>query len=196
MSVSMAGMKNSEIVIGEGITEKFYILSLLDTVKIKPTPIVIKPYNMEELERAIKQYAANGYTKIHCLIDMDNKVDNDTNMRKYQRLKQKYDRKKVKKTECDVLFYESHPSIELFFYYYFENSTAEKTNNGLKSWLNHKCDYETKPKYAFHKTFVRKGGCLRTAITNAKNSVRLRPDNSFHCSFTEVGDLIDYFGVK
>ena len=115
MSVSMAGMKNSEIVIGEGITEKFYILSLLDTVKIKPTPIVIKPYNMEELERAIKQYAANGYTKIHCLIDMDNKVDNDTNMRKYQRLKQKYDRKKVKKTECDVLFYESHPSIELFF---------------------------------------------------------------------------------
>lgn len=95
---------------------------------------------------------------------MDNKVDNDSNMRKYQRLKQKYDRKKVKKTECDVLFYESHPSIELFFYYYFENSTAEKTNNGLKSWLNHKCDYETKPKYAFHKTFVRKGGCLRATV--------------------------------
>ena len=41
MSVSMAGMKNSEIVIGEGITEKFYILSLLDTVKIKPTPIIV-----------------------------------------------------------------------------------------------------------------------------------------------------------
>lgn len=110
----MAEIKNSEIVIGEGITEKYYILSLLDTIKVRPTPIVIKPYNMEELERAIKQYAANGYTKIHCLIDMDNKVDNDSNMRKYQRLKQKYDRKKVKKTECDVLFYESHPSIELF----------------------------------------------------------------------------------
>lgn len=45
----MAGIKNSEIVIGEGITEKYYILSLLDTIKVRPTPIVIKPYNMEEL---------------------------------------------------------------------------------------------------------------------------------------------------
>ena len=92
----MARMKNSEIVIGEGITEKYYIISLLDTVKVKPTPIIIKPYNMEELDKAIRCHAIEGRTAIHCLIDMDNKVGNDSNMKKYKTLKQKLKRTKPK----------------------------------------------------------------------------------------------------
>lgn len=196
----MAVIKNSEIVIGEGITEKYYILSLLDIIKVKPTPIITQPYNMEELEKDIKRYANEGYTTIHCLIDMDNKVNNASYMQKYQRLKQIYDDKIVKKTECKVHFYESHPSIELFFYYYFENSTAEKTNNGLKSWLYHKCGYGTPEKWlkshSLHNTLVKNGGCLKNAIANAKRSVKLRDIDNYNCSYTEIGDLIEYLGIK
>ena len=155
---------------------------------------------MEELEKDIKRYANEGYTTIHCLIDMDNKVNNASYMQKYQRLKQIYGDKIVKKTECKVYFYESHPSIELFFYYYFENSTAEKTNNGLKSWLYHKCGYDTSEKWlkshSLHNTLVKSGGCLKNAIANAKRSVKLRDIDNFNCSYTEIGDLIEYLGIK
>lgn len=196
----MAGLKNSEIVIGEGITEEYYFKSIRDVISNRPTPKPLKPYNMAELEKAIKRYAIEGYSKIHCLIDMDNKVSTPAIMTKYQRLKQKYDGKIIRKTDCEVRFYESFPSIEIFFYYYFENSTAQKSNDGLKSWLKHKCGYDTSEKYfrnhSLHGTFIRNGGCLKDAIQNAKTSVRMRPANSFNCSYTEIGELIDYLGVK
>lgn len=192
----MAAIKNADIILCEGITEEYYIKSLKDILVIRPDVRPVKPYNMDELKCAIEEYAKIGYTAVHCLIDMDNKVSNAKNMDKYLKLKQKYDGGYVKKTECKVYFYESLPSIELFFYYYFENSTAEKTNDGLKSWLKHKCGYETKPTFSFHNTFTRNGGCIKNAISNSKNSVRLRLDKSYNCSYTEVSNLIEYLGLK
>lgn len=193
-------MRNADIVLGEGITEKYYLKSLLDVLTIRPCYERIKPYNTKELEAAIIRYAKEGYTTIHCLIDMDKKVKEPKTMEEYKKLKQKYDRKQVKKTDCEVRFYESFPSVEQFFYYYFENSTAEQTNNGLKSWLRHKCGYETSEKWlkahSVHNTFIKYGGCLRNAIKNAKNSVRARVANNFNYSYTEIGELIEYLGVK
>ena len=196
----MAGIKNAEIVIGEGITEKYYFRSLLDILTIRPRYEQVKPYNKKELEAAINRYAKDGYTTIHCLIDMDTKVRHPKTMEDYRKLKQKYDRKRVRKTNCEVRFYESFPSIEQFFYFYFESSTAQQTNDGLKSWLKHKCGYDTSDKYlrphSLNGVFTKNGGCLKNAITNAKKSVKLREDNNFNCSYTEVGDLIEYLGVK
>ena len=196
----MAGIKNAEIVIGEGITEKYYLKSLLDILTIRPRYEQVKPYNKKELEAAINRYAKDGYTTIHCLIDMDTKVRHPKTMEDYRKLKQKYDRKRVRKTNCEVRFYESFPSIEQFFYFYFESSTAQQTNDGLKSWLKHKCGYDTSDKYlrphSLNGVFTKNGGCLKNAITNAKKSVKLREDNNFNCSYTEVGDLIEYLGVK
>ena len=196
----MAGIKNAEIILGEGITEKYYLKSLLDILTIRPRYEQVKPYNKKELEAAINQYAKDGYTTIHCLIDMDTKVRHPKTMEDYRELKQKYDRKRVRKTKCEVRFYESFPSIEQFFYFYFESSTAQQTNDGLKSWLKHKCGYDTSLKYlrphSLNGVFTKNGGCLRNAIANAKKSVKLREDNNFNCSYTEVGDLIEYLGIK
>ena len=196
----MAGIKNAEIVIGEGITEKYYLRSLLDILTIRSRYEQVKPYNKKELEAAINRYAKDGYTTIHCLIDMDTKVRHPKTMEDYRKLKQKYDRKRVRKTNCEVRFYESFPSIEQFFYFYFESSTAQQTNDGLKSWLKHKCGYDTSDKYlrphSLNGVFTKNGGCLKNAITNAKKSVKLREDNNFNCSYTEVGDLIEYLGIK
>ena len=196
----MAGIKNSDIVLGEGITEEYYLKSLLDILTIRPHYEQVKPYNKKELEAAINQYAKDGYTTIHCLIDMDTKVRHPKTMEDYRKLKQKYDRKRVRKTNCEVRFYESFPSIEQFFYFYFESSTAQQTNDGLKSWLKHKCGYDTSLKYlrphSLNGVFTKNGGCLKNAIANAKKSVKLREDNNFNCSYTEVGDLIEYLGIK
>lgn len=196
----MVGIKNAEIILGEGITEKYYLKSLLDILTIRPRYEQVKPYNTKELEAAINQYAKDGYTTIHCLIDMDTKVRHPKTMEDYRKLKQKYDRKRVRKTNCEVRFYESFPSIEQFFYFYFESSTAQQTNDGLKSWLKHMCGYDTSLKYlrphSLNGVFTKNGGCLRNAIANAKKSVKLREDNNFNCSYTEVGDLIEYLGIK
>ena len=94
----MAGIKNAEIILGEGITEKYYLKSLLDILTIRPRYEQVKPYNKKELEAAINQYAKDGYTTIHCLIDMDTKVRHPKTMEDYRELKQKYDRKRVRKT--------------------------------------------------------------------------------------------------
>ena len=196
----MAMMRNAEIIIGEGITEKYYFTSLRDVLVVKPAVKPLKPYNMDELAKAIDKYAKEGYTKIYCLIDMDNKVATPAMMKKYQQLKQRYNNKRVGRTECEVCFYESYPSVELFFYYYFESSTAEKTNDGLKSWLKHRCGYDTSERYlathSLHGTLVRNGGCLEDAISHAKDSVRLRDGESYSCSYTEIGNLIESLGIK
>lgn len=196
----MAAIRTAEIIISEGITEEYYFKSLKDVLVVKPAVKPLKPYNMKELEKAIKKYAEKGYTKIHCLIDMDNKVSTPANMQQYRQLKQKYNRKRVRKTDCEVCFYESYPSIELFLYYYFESSTAEKTNDGLKSWLKHRCGYDTSERYlathSLHGTLVSNGGCLEDAVSHAKNSVRLRDGESYNCSYTEIGNLIESLGIK
>lgn len=196
----MAAIRSAEIIIGEGITEKYYFDSLKDILVIKPkTPNPPKQYNMTELEKIIKKCAHEGYTKLHCLIDMDNKLVSP-NKEKYQQLKAKFHKKRVKGTDCEVYFWESHPSIELFFYFYFEQSTAEKSNEKLKSWLRHKFSYDTSEKYftknSLHGTMIRNGGCLKDAIRNAKDSTRLRVDDNYNCSYTELGELLESLGIK
>ena len=197
-------MNNVEIIIGEGITEEYYFKSVRDVVYIKPPAKRIKPYNLKELEKAIKQYAEGGYTTIHCLIDMDNKVKKAETLSNYIKLKGKYHNKTIsdgkKGINSKVFFYESYPCTEAFFYYYFEYSTAEKTNEGLKSWLNNRCGYETSERYlsthSLHKEFKKYGGCLKKAIENSNKSVKYREEGNYSFTYTEIGKLITKLGIK
>lgn len=200
----MVAMKNVEIIIGEGITEEYYFKSVRDVVYIKPLAKLIKPYNLKELEKAIKQYAEGGYTTIHCLIDMDNKVKKAETLSNYIKLKEKYHNKTISDgkngVNCKVYFYESYPSTEVFFYYYFEYSTAEKTNEGLKKWLNNRCGYETTENYlrkhSLHKEFKKHGGCLKLAIANSNKSVKSREEGNYNFTYTEIGGLVEKLGIK
>ena len=196
----MKKLRDIEIFIGEGITEKYYMESMRDVLKTKPSHMKLKPYNLDELDRAIRKYANEGYTKIHCLIDMDNKVNNP----KYRELKNKFHNKTITNkqygTNCKVYFYESFPSIEVFFYYYFEYSTALKSNDGLKTWLKHKCGYDVSDKFlgkhSLHGLFKKNGGCLKRAIENSKKSIASRDDSNYNFIYTEMGKLIEELGIK
>ena len=62
----MARKRITVAIIGEGITEKYYIQSLQDILEIKPTPIKPKNSSLKELEISIKDCIKKGYSKIYC----------------------------------------------------------------------------------------------------------------------------------
>lgn len=91
----MRRSRETVVVIGEGITEKYYIQSLRDVLVIKPTAIKPKNSSLEELEHSIEGAIKEGYSRIYCLIDKDNKVldgnpDHERNAKVYSNLRNKY----------------------------------------------------------------------------------------------------------
>ena len=83
-------MRKSIVVIGEGITEKYYIESLrgLSDFQIKPRSLNKKASNLKALEKEILDAANMGADEIYCLIDMDGKTEGK-NKEEYLKLKNK-----------------------------------------------------------------------------------------------------------
>lgn len=189
-------------IIGEGITEQYYFLSLRDVLSVKPTPVLPKKSNLKELEISIKDCIKRGYSEIYCLIDMDNKVpdgnpDHQRNAADYNRLKQRYHNKQHKSpdgSKCNVWMVESYPSTEIFFLYYFGYTGAFYTNQGLKSLLNKKFGYMTQQRYliqhSLHDTLVGSGGNLETAIRASQKSVIAADACNLHRTYSQIGKLI------
>ena len=120
--------RNTIIVIGEGITEKHWLLSLKDAYPyFRKVDYVELEHanNMAELEKEIEKAAKMGYAKVFCMIDMDNKKEG-VEHEKYMALKRKYVRPIVnqrKGIDCEVRFYETDRCTEQFFLYYFSSTT-------------------------------------------------------------------------
>lgn len=198
----MARNRVSVAVIGEGITEKYFIQSLRDVVAIKPMPVKQKNSSLKELEIAIKECVRKGYDRIYCMIDMDNKVpdgslDHEKNAKEYAKIKRTYHKKQIKC--CDggqtiVQMIESFPSTEIFFLYYFGYTSGLFTNQQLKSLLNKKFGYLTEEKYlikhSLHDTLIKSGGSLDTAILASQKSKSTSPPDYSGKPYTEIGIMI------
>lgn len=186
----MGKVKEPVAIIGEGITEKYYIESLKDLRELSPKPKFFKTTNAtaKEYENKIKESIEKGYTKIYCLFDMDTHSKDP----KYIALKGKYHNKTKK--GVFIRFFESNPAIEIFFRYYFEYTTAAQTNDGLKDWLKEKVGYKVRENYfaknPLHDVFCRNHGSLEDAISNSIRSVVNREPDNYVCCFTEVGSMI------
>jgi hypothetical protein len=66
--------RNTITVIGEGITEKHWLLSLKDSYPyFRKVDYVELEHanNMAELEKEIEKAAKMGYAKVYCMIDME-----------------------------------------------------------------------------------------------------------------------------
>ncbi len=72
----MAGIRQTTLILGEGITEFFFLNSLRDDYPALKNvmPSYPKHTSIEELEIEIKK-AIRDYNKVFCVIDMDNKQD-------------------------------------------------------------------------------------------------------------------------
>ena len=116
----MRKLKNSVAVIGEGITEQYYVQSLKDVLNITPAPFLPKKStSLQDLEDLIDKCLSDGYSSIYCLIDMDNKQSGHSKT-EYLNLKGKY-KKKYKNVYgelSEILFIENNPCTEIWFYYY------------------------------------------------------------------------------
>lgn len=195
----MSRNKLSVAVIGEGITEKYFILSLRDVLGIKPTPIKPKNSSLKELEIAIKDCIRRGYSCVYCMIDIDNKIydgnpDHDKNAKEYQQLRHHYHNKQYRCPDGSktlIIMIESFPSTELFFLYYFGYTSALYTNQQLKNILNKKFGYLTEEKYlikhSLHDTLIQSGGSLKTAVLASEQS---KADISPGQPYTEIGIMI------
>lgn len=203
----MARKRITVAVIGEGITEKYYIQSLQDILEIKPTPVKPKNSTLKEMEISIKDCIKKGYSKIFCLIDKDNKIkdgnpDHDRNAAEYARLKKQYHNKLHKCPDggvTKIVMIESYPATEIFFLYYFGYTSAHYTNQQLKHILNKKFGYLTEERYlikhSLHDTLVESGGSLETAISASAQSI-IDIDRELETSFSEISILIQDLRTK
>ena len=84
----MAALKDVIKILGEGPTEFFYFNSLKDEFPQLQNiePRVPKHSSIEELRRSIESAISEGYSKVLCVIDMDNKRE-PVEREKYKQLR-------------------------------------------------------------------------------------------------------------
>lgn len=200
-------MKKSIAVIGEGITEKYYIESLkgLSPFIILPKELNRKASSLDTLEKHIKKSIDDGYDEVYCLIDMDGKISGKANI-DYLKIKDKYHNivhgKKSKGIQCEVVFIETERCTELWFLYYFlKNITTRKFNSykEIETELRkYRPNYEKSEKYFksvgnLHKEFTEQKikGSLLDAVSNSKSSIVSREKDQRNYTYSEIHILLE-----
>lgn len=103
-------MKETFIIIGEGPTEYFFLTSLKDEFRTLQNidPQYPKHTSTAELELKIKKAIEQGYNRVYCMIDLDNKKEGKKKT-DYVNLKKKYHGKHISKPkkgiDCHIEFF-------------------------------------------------------------------------------------------
>lgn len=206
-------MKKAFAIIGEGITEKYYIESLkgLTRFNVLPKALNNRASSLKELEKFIKNAIAMSIDEVFCLIDMDDKQSGKS-ATDYKRLKEKYHEKffgpKKKGVHCKVTFIETERCTELWFLYHFINqaTTREFRNyNELQNELRKfRPNYEKTERYFksisnLHRemTIGRQPiGSLKNALDNASSSLISRDRDERAYTYSEMHLLFDSLGIE
>lgn len=171
-------------VIGEGPTEQYYLLSIQGLMAANVYPKIVKD-GMDYLIARVEECIADGYDKIYCLIDMDNKSGRKEKD-EYKAFLKKYSGKKIKNKhtgeETEIVVIENHPCLEIWFYYYFRLSTGLYSSyeniNPLKTELRKFLpEYEKRVDFfkkcgGLHQYITNKGGMIENAVRNSKISMK------------------------
>lgn len=193
------------MIVGEGMTEWYYLQSLKGLISSEVNPKVSEHKDgIGYIEKKIKECIDKGADTVICLIDMDNK-QSGASAEKYQKFKAKYHKKsisgKTTKNRAIVELYENFPCTEMWFYYYFQYSTANicscsETLNKMKPhWSNYKkveAYFKTLPG-GIHSYIVNQlGGNLNTALINSvrSNKNRTEQNSGAYCEMKMLFDKI------
>lgn len=206
-------MKKAIAVIGEGITEKYYIESLkgLSPFDVRPKELGKKASSLKKLEKNIQISIYEGYDEVYCLIDMDGKQEG-TNKSDYENLKRKYHGlihgNKKKGIQCKVIFIETERCTELWFLYHFTPSAITKefsSYHELEQELHkYRPQYDKSDKYFrsvadLHKELTIKRepkGSLEKAIQNGKSSLVSKARDERNYTYSEFHLLFDALGIE
>jgi len=178
-------------IIGDGKTESIYIDSLKSAFRnqlsgFHPVPLIPKHSSVAELKKLIE--ANLNYDKVLCVIDMDTKLKVPKEMAQYQQLKLKYSKKEK------VIFYETHPCTELWFFYYFQYTTAEFGffEPELKRLLGSKISaYEKREPYCTHQYITKFGGNYLTAVINGRKSEDSKKKEQRDYTYSEMAQFFE-----
>ena len=182
-------------IIGDGKTEFIYIESLRVAFKDKLRAYTLKPIlpkhsSVAEMKRLIEANLI--FDKVLCVVDMDTKLKDPKEMALYQQLKQKYKKNK------DVVFYETHPCTELWFYYHFQYTTSEfglyepDLKKQLRSVLP---GYEKKTPFCTHQFIEKCGGLFDIAIKNGRWSIDSKNSDDRHYTYSEMVSFFEEIGI-
>lgn len=192
--------KETIAVIGEGLTEKYYLKSLEGTIDAQVKPLIPNhATSMGELQNRIERCIDDGYNCVFCLIDMDNKKEGK-NRENYLRLKQKYHHKSIKRkqqgTESYICFFENERCLEIWFLYHFKSTTKKYIDSEeLVKELNKICGYEKTEDFFSRKTkglhnfLLAKGGTLENAINNAGKSLQSKEKDGRDYTYSEMAEF-------
>jgi len=204
-------MRKTIAVIGEGITEKYYIESLkgISPFTIMPRELGKRASSLKNLSHNIQLSINKGFDEIYCLIDMDGKTSGKTK-NDYLSLKGKFHNrffsKKSKGLESKVFFIETERCTELWFLYYFSNGVITKKFRSYKELerelKKYRPNYEKTGKYfkslgSIHDDFISKNpkGSIIKAYKNSKLSLYSKVNDSRDYSYSEMHLLIKGLGI-
>ena len=176
-------------VIGEGITEKYYLNSLSDFIRVNIVPKLPKHTSMAQLEKSIKECTVLGYDSVYVLIDMDNKKEGK-NRFDYYKLKNKYNQ--TTKNKCYIEFFENERCIEMWFLYHFKCTTKEyRESNDIVRELNTLCGYDKTEKFfiksgGLHDFLCDHGGNFEKTLRNANKSMISKEKDGRNCTYSEM----------
>ena len=204
-------MRKTIAVIGEGITEKYYIESLkgISPFVIMPRELGIKASNLKSLDKNISLCIEKGFDEIYCLIDMDGKTSGKTQS-EYLTLKNKFHNKifskKSKGIKSKVVFIETERCTELWFLYYFTKGVVTRKFNNYdeleKELQKYRPNYEKSEKYFkslgnINKNFENQNpkGSIISAFKNSESSFKSNTRDNRGYSYSEMHLLIEALGI-
>ena len=204
-------MRKTIAVIGEGITEKYYIESLkgISPFVIMPRELGIKASNLKSLDKNISLCIEKGFDEIYCLIDMDGKTSGKTQS-EYLTLKNKFHNKifskKSKGIKSKVVFIETERCTELWFLYYFTKGAITRKFNSYdeleKELQKYRPNYEKSEKYFkslgnINKNFENQNpkGSIISAFKNSESSFKSNTRDNRGYSYSEMHLLIEALGI-
>jgi len=190
-------MKNpiskSIAVIGEGPTEYHYIDNLRTTERLKSfkiAPSVAKHTDIDNMVAMAVSKMKEGFDYVVCLIDMDIILKDNSKKIKYDKYKSKYPK---------IIFIESNPCIEYWFWLHFTKNVSsrefdnyEAIEKELKKYIP---DYEKTTNFLVKKKiykYLKENGDLSNAIklSNQLNSLhRSNPD--IYKSYSQMYKLFE-----
>jgi len=196
---------NAIAVIGEGITEQYYLQSIPNTIaKITPK-LPQHSTGSKFLEDKIKECIENSYSFIYVLIDMDNKKEVKERS-KYKQLKNRFHNKTIenasKGSKSTIKFIESERCLEIWFLFHFKDTSAQfLTQIELIKEIKKYCAYEKTEKFflstkGLHQYFTKNGGDLDTAKINAKKSITRRNELNIDYTYSEMNEFFDLIEKK
>lgn len=205
-------MRKAIAVIGEGITEKYYIESLkgLTPFTLMPKELGKRASNLLALETNIKKAIKEGFDEVYCLIDMDTKTEGKNKL-EYEKLKGKYHNKphiiKKEGINCKVIFIETERCLELWFLFHFlKQPTTRKFLSYReieKELQKFRTNYGKNDKYfrnigSIHDELTRKQpqGSLKQAVRNAEDSIISRNRDKRNYTYSEMYILIRALNIN